>query len=136
MLNRLLLVALLLVGLLCLGCQTTSYRWVKSGVELPADCSETFHHKHMTIDYCLVPDGESGKFYFEGFARSSLAHGRGNIRDGSFYLYLMNGREVQKKIRLFRQGNELDQKIFLSREFVFEGGFDRVLFSWNLRYAF
>jgi len=127
-------VGMVVLVLLSFGCQSSSYRWVKTDLGLPTDCSYSFQRKGMRINYCLAPEAEAGHYYFEGTARSRGAHSLGTISGGYIELGLFKDGELVKKINLFRQGDDLDKTIFLRREFYCEGDFDQVAFGYNLRY--
>ncbi len=132
--KRFLCLCLLIFGLLSAGCQTTDYRWANSDLGFPTDCGRTLAWKSMEIQYCMVPEATSDDYYVEAVARSRGAHDLGRILDGSYEVILVKDDQIVYKGRMSRQGDDLGRAVYLRKSFHFEGDYDVVSFTWNIRY--
>lgn len=132
--KKIVLASFLVLGFMLAGCQSSSYRWVKSDTGLPGDCKQVFNYKSMQIQYCLVPGSHAGEYYVEAIARSVGAHTDGRIAEGGFSLLLYKDKEIVYKTNLYRQGDDLDSAIYLRKTFEFDGEFDGAIFDWRLKY--
>jgi len=130
--NKIILL-LVAVFFMSAGCQTASYRWAKSEAGFPPDRVRTIETDSMVIRYCLVCESD-GAYYFEGIARSRGAHSLGRISSGEFFLSLFQDDKLVHKVMLSRQGNSLDDAIYLRKSFNYEGSFNQAGIGWRLKY--
>lgn len=119
--------------LILAGCQSVKYRWLNNEMGLPSECSRSYETKNMVIRYCLVEDAP-GVYHFEGLARSRSQHSMGRITSGHYYLLLYKGEEFVERIKINRQGDQLDRAVKLGKDFKFNGDFNQVFFTWDIRY--
>lgn len=123
---------LLLLLILCVGCQSVSYRWVKDGFGFPSDCPQVYRFSDAEIRYCLVPDASVGGYYFEGILQFTNTEMGNRIGSGSLSVFLSKNGEVVYRGRLARQGTDPRKPIYLHGDLWYDGEYDEVDFVGEL----